>query len=564
MIGASSRLRGRNKGSTNRKEKSNPARPRRSVSFPTSFPSRSSNKDRTQLRKAGSLQVDDFLDESTDDSDSKEGSVQSLAHLTDNVTVSVHNETQSNAISPEFISEGVVDEEVDTGISCCAFDLYDSFFFQPPEEPECRKQRSGSSSSSTSLCDEVTTRIECILQEEYEEGKKEFSLAENEDDLIIPPQIQISVPSQVSLPHTSEWKQYPLLLTATPNAGMTIRGIRRLCDPSFFDNPVNDDNMNGGLMQLPINNGKEPLRHSWVIDFETELFAGTAMFRIRDCNTGALTAATAGLESKEKSDHDYFRGKNRKYQVVIRGRFKQEVVMASCLSGLLLDKPLATSGKSSSHAPPKWILRAAVRVANIFSPRMDADLECENPRVLSPLCSTAQTIRRHLDNDAPVYHDEPHNEPHPDSTASLACILKKRSSYDKNTNYDQYRKRVFNSIYDDYMASAGSKPSPHFDDAEYTFEFLQHLVDYNELSLDLGRAMGKMKLGAGLRGQPVRIAALSNPRDEQGGLSVPVLSAQTCLWSFDLWHASNVCTEIPTPNCLCVAKLPVCSQTACV
>ncbi len=525
ILMAPSRIQGRNR--TARK-----VAIRRPVSFCASFPSHNRNtsiKDRTILRKTGSLPVDVMDDASDEGCDCP---VQSLSHFA-NVTVSVHDEnTPLQNVPQEFIADEVGScDEIDTGISCCAFDMYDSFFFQRPEEPECPRQGGSSSSSSNSSCDEVTTRIECILEEEYEEGKKESPLAEVKD-FTIPNQRQTSIPSQMCLPHTSEWKQYPLLLTATPNSGMKVLGIRRLCEKSYFDLSVND-NLNASLMELPINNGKEAPRQSWVIDFETELFAGTAMFRIRDCNTSAINAdsTTAGL-----SDHDYFLGKNRRYQVVIRGRFKQKVEMASCLSGLLLDKPLATSRK---NAPPKWILRAAVRVANIFSPRMDADLECQHPRVLSPLCSTAQTIRRQKDMEEIVHLDGPHNEPHPDSTSSLACILKKRSHYDKSINYDQYRKRSFNAIYDDYMESSGSNSSSYFDDSEYTFEFLQHLVDYNELSLDLGRAMGKMKLGAGLSGQPVRVAALSNPKDAQRGLVGSLLTAETCLWSFDLWHASN-------------------------
>ena len=509
ILMAPSRIQGRNKRATRK------VAIRRPVSFCASFPGNNFNasiKDRTKLRKAGSLPVDVMA---------------SLA-----VTVSVHDEnTPLQNARQEFIADEVQScDEIDTGISCCAFDMYDSFFFQRPEEPECLKQGDSSSSSSNSSCDELTTRIECILEEEYEEGKKESPLVEVED-VTIPSQRQTSIPSQMCLPHTTEWKQYPLLLTATPNSGMKVLGIRRLCEKSFFDSSVND-NLNASFMELPINNGKEPPRQSWVIDFETDLFAGTAMFRIRDCNTSAINAdsTTAGL-----SDHDYFQGLNRRYQVVIRGRFKQKVEMASCLSGLLLDKPLATSRK----APPKWILRAAVRVANILSPRMDADLECQHPRVLSPLCSTAQTIRRHTDNMEELYLDGPHNEPHPDSTSSLACVLKKRIHYDKSINYDQYRKRSFNAIYDDYMESSGSNSSSYFDDSEYTFEFLQHLVDYNELSLDLGRAMGKMKLGAGLSGQPVRISALSTPKDVQRGHVGSLLTDETCLWSFDLWHASN-------------------------
>lgn len=511
----------------------------RSISLPTTFSNR--NRDGAkQCRKKGSLQVEKEVLEDTAD----EGSDVSLPPAS-GVMISVQDEVIQKASSMSITDEVQQSHDEDSVPSCfaCMMEeqsftsiLYD-LFSQEPEPTSCRQK---SESSSSSSFDEVATRIECILQAAYEEDKQQ--LIENED-VTIPPQIQVSVPaSPMSLPHTSEWKQHPLLLTATPNSGMTIRGIRRLCDPSFFDNTGNSGHTNnngianGSLMQLPINNGKEQPRQSWVIDFETELFAGTALFRIRDCNTEALHTADCLVAG---NNHDYFGEKNRRYQVCIRGRFKQKVVMASCVSGLLLDQPLVISRKTNSNAPPRWILRAAVKIANILSPRMDAELECDHPRVLSPLCSTAQTIRKLVKKEEPVYLDEPHEEPRPDSAASLVADLKKRSGDENDANYAQYRKRTFNTIYDDYVQS-DSNESPHFDDSEYTFEFLQHLVDYNDLSLDLGRAMGKIKLGAALRGQPVRIIAISNPRDEQGKIAKAVLSDQTSLWAFDLWHASNV------------------------
>lgn len=476
-----------------------------------------------QYKKKGSLQVEgEVLDDTTEvDSDV------SPPPARPGVMVSVHDkEIQKIKSMTEEVRQShddgsgpscfcITEEQLFTSI------LYD-LFAQQPDPGYCLQKTVSNSNSSV---DEVTTRIECRLEEE---------LVENED-VMIPPQIQVT--SQMSLPHPSEWKQHTLLLTATPNSGMIIRGIRRLCDPSFLDNnPLNSGyTNNGSLMQLPINNGKEQPRQSWVIDFETELFAGTALFRIRDCNTEALDTA----DSSVASNHDYFGEKNRKYQVCIRGRFKRKVVMASCVSGLLLDQPLSISRKTNINAPPRWVLRAAVRIANLLSPRMDAELECHHPRVLSPLCSTAQTIRKKDEREKPVYLDEPHEEPRSDSTTSLVADLKKRGDDENNNNYAQYRKRTFNAIYDEYVQS-DSNESPHFDDSEHTFEFLQHLVDYNDLSLDLGRVMGKIKLGAGLRGQPVRITALSNPRDENGRIADAVLSDHTSLWAFDLWHASNV------------------------
>eukprot|EP00574_Skeletonema_japonicum_P005690 CAMPEP_0201729094 /NCGR_PEP_ID=MMETSP0593-20130828/17971_1 /ASSEMBLY_ACC=CAM_ASM_000672 /TAXON_ID=267983 /ORGANISM="Skeletonema japonicum, Strain CCMP2506" /LENGTH=506 /DNA_ID=CAMNT_0048221379 /DNA_START=32 /DNA_END=1552 /DNA_ORIENTATION=+ len=501
----------------------------RGISLPTTFAVKRRKKGKKQRSLPGDCEV---LDDTTE-----EGSEVSLPSAND-VLISVHDEVVQNTVSMSVAEEGPLSHGDDSGPPCfCMTDehlllttLLDDFFSQQPKPAHCRQEDTLCSSSS---CEEVTTRIECILQAAYTEDKED--LVENED-VMIPPQIHVSVPVGQSLPCLSEWKQQPLLLTATPNAGMTIRGIRRLCEPSSFENPVNSGHTeNGSLVQLPINNGKEQPRQSWVIDFETELFAGTALFRIRDCNTDALSTGNSSIASK----HDYFGDKNRKYQVCIRGRFKKPVVMATCVSGLLLDRPLVISRKVNSNAPPRWILRAAVKIANILSPRMDAELECDHPRVLSPLCSTAQTIRKHAQKEDPVHLDDPQEEPHPNSTASLVADLKKSGADESDANYAQYRKRTFNNIYDDYVQS-NSNVSPHFDDSEYTFEFLQHLVDYNDLSLDLGRAMGKMTLGAGLRGQPVRIIAVSKPTDEQGGISEAVLNDTTSLWAFDLWHASNI------------------------
>lgn len=411
--------------------------------------------------------------------------------------------------------------------------------------------------------EDIVTQIECILGQHLKKGT-------SEDLPTTSLQVDTHYPLHVNkLPRVSDWIQNPLLLTATPgSSGMCVRRIRQTWEKSYFDTPESNHSDTfdiNQIIQLPINNGKEHPSNVRVIDFETKLFAGTALFRIRGCN-GWKSAGDVGCDS---STHDYFANQNRKFQMVIRGKFKSKVIMADCMSGLLLDHQLITSssmncvdglscsdeyepcdkrndvqkskrGKSSRKdgLPSKLALRTAVKVAGVFSPRMDADLECTSPRILSPLCSTAQTINVIRDGCISPRLEAFHAEPVVQSTASLVndlCQSTTKYPNTSSTNSVQYRKSAFDVVYD---AHASSYSSPCFDqDAEYTFEFLQHLIDYNDLSLDCGKVIGKIKLGGALRGQPVRFVSVvkQGRTNESGGESMN-MDQFGCLWSFDMWH----------------------------
>jgi len=471
--------------------------------------------------------------------------------------------------------------------------------------------------------DETMTQIECILRQAMDDDKEEDELSvpfstnedhinddhtsyNNEDTTNKYDEDRLSVPFPINendinddhtsynsedttdkLPPPKGWIQN-LLLVSTPQSNMRINCIRRISEPSYFDCPSDVSLDNNQVIELPINSGKEV--DSWVIDFETTVFAGTALFRIRGCDE----RKSSSTESNDTT-HDYFERYNRRFQLIVRGKFKERVVIADCMSGLLLDHPLNSSatasnmdcsdgiawhgesetnssviepptsdkqkrvskrrlkkGKSktndSSNLPPKWILRAAVKVAGVFSPRIDVDLECSHPRILTPLCSTAQTIIRH-DNGLSPRLDGLHEEPCIDSNTSLVvdlCGLSPNKQSNNASNDVQSRKRYSDAVYDkrvEYIADCSghqtSSTSPCFDtDAEYTFEFLQHLVDYNDLSLDLGRVVGKVKLGAVLRGQPVRFISAAVKQRGSSESKELTLKDVDCLWSFDLWHKS--------------------------
>ena len=468
--------------------------------------------------------------------------------------------------------------------------------------------------------DETMTQIECILRQAMDDDKEDglsVSFPTNEDHIINNDHTsynnedttnkydedRLSVPfpineNDINDDHTSynsedttnklpkKWIQN-LLLISTPQSNMHILRIRRISDPSYFDCPSDVSLDNNQVIQLPLNNGKED--DSWVIDFETTIFAGTALFRIRECDE----RKSSSIESNDTT-HDYFERYNRRFQLIVRGKFKEQVVIADCMSGLLLDHPLNSSatasnmdcsdgiawhgesetnssviepstsdkqkrvskrrskrGKSTtndSNLPPKWVLRAAVKVAGVFSPRIDANLECSHPRILTPLCSTAQTITRHGNGLSPRL-DELHEEPCIDSDTSLVvdlCGLSPNKQSNNASNDVQRRKRYSDAVYDkrvesivDCSGRQSSATSPCFDtDAEYTFEFLQHLIDYNDLSLDLGRVVGKVKLGAALRGQPVRFISAAVKQRGSSESKELTLKDVDCLWSFDLWHKS--------------------------
>jgi Protein of unknown function (DUF1769) len=79
-------------------------------------------------------------------------------------------------------------------------------------------------------------------------------------------------------------------------------------------------------MTIPVNNGNELPGEVLVADFESDLFEGTLLVRIR------------GSSGTTKEPYDdaigYFSDVNRKYQSVVQGRFKECMPWTECLSGI--------------------------------------------------------------------------------------------------------------------------------------------------------------------------------------------------------------------------------------
>jgi hypothetical protein len=97
----------------------------------------------------------------------------------------------------------------------------------------------------------------------------------------------------------------------------------------------------------------------------------------------------------------------------------------------------------------------------------------------------------------------------------------------------RYRKRAFDKIFSD------SIKTPTFDvDKEYSFEFFQHLINFDDFSLDFVKPIGKHSLYRMLNGQPLKFMAARQTRGDDKSHGVARGEDLKWFWCFDLWHES--------------------------
>jgi Protein of unknown function (DUF1769) len=106
----------------------------------------------------------------------------------------------------------------------------------------------------------------------------------------------------------------------------------------------------------------------------------------------------------------------------------------------------------------------------------------------------------------------------------------------------RYRKKHFDKLYTD--SKAATQPLMTDPKKVYTFEFLQHLLSFDDFSIELGSLLGSVPLQTILNGQPLQIMASHQhpiPRQKANEHNHVM---QNRLWSFDIWH------EILIPDAL--------------
>jgi len=370
------------------------------------------------------------------------------------------------------------------------------------------------------------------------------------------------------IPHAPPhlWPQAPLLLRPTPGSSTRIRGIRFSGSDQYIWKPrsVDPDGEGGGegtgpstpcwsdalnsswhgaaasdgdsstkphtcheCASIPVNNGNERPGEALVVDFESDLFIGTLLIRIRNSN--------GTTQAPYDDSFGYFTGMNRRYQAVVRGMFKKDgIAMTDCVTGQVLDR-------KCGKLPPKMLLRGAIKVVSFFAPQLQTKLDGDRPICISPLGSTPQVMRLKREN---AYDDSYQadqtielSQEEPDDLASSLLALIPDYGFepckeDTSIARAKVRKKAFDKLY------AEKDKSLVFDTStEYSFEFLQHLIDFETFGVDLGNMIGTVFLKDMLDGQPLKFLAAKR-RDVGGSKRSKGLGdiELDYIWSFDIFH----------------------------
>jgi hypothetical protein len=339
------------------------------------------------------------------------------------------------------------------------------------------------------------------------------------------------------------------MIRPTPHSSTRIKGVRKLNTKDYIPDLPGFCGTDG---ILPINNGTEPKGESLVIDFESTNFGGTLLLRIQQAPPPPLSSNMnlqndgASATATNSSIPSYFHGKKRRFQAVVRGRFRQPIPMAQTVTGQAFDR-------KAGNLPAQWMVNSFLQFITTLVPQLQVQLSGNNPRFLSPLVATAHTVLQHNssssyntndDDDNSDTNKNNHSGPmdegleevhmsHPSSVVplvyrALGRTVERAHKADSTSIQARMkaRKRAMNQL------AVQRDTTVQFDvTKEYTFEFYQHLLDFGPegLAIDLGRAGGKVGIAKATDGQPLKL--MSAWQSSETGEFDP-------LWSFDIWHES--------------------------
>lgn len=219
--------------------------------------------------------------------------------------------------------------------------------------------------------------------------------------------------------------------------------------------------------------------------FESDLFEGTALIRLRDVPS-----------QNSATDEKYFNGRTRRFLTRIQGRFKVgNIPISDVMTGHEFSSPF-------KRLPPSWIIRAGTSLISTIAPGADIDITSNNPKILSSLAGTSQIVRV----------DEVGMKPNIETELDIKedCSL----LGNEFQNSISIRKKLLS---DPKTASQYTFDPKYI----YTFDFYQNALDFSSYSLNLG--FTSVGLSKSLNGQPIQCMAKS-------------MSLGKYLWCFQIWH----------------------------
>jgi hypothetical protein len=158
-----------------------------------------------------------------------------------------------------------------------------------------------------------------------------------------------------------------------------------------------------------------------------------------------------------------------------------------------------------------------------FAPQLEARLDKEQTRFLTPLVTSAHTVLQKPCTGTDCITDE-ETSVLPLAQKVLGCSVMDTTKSSISQRM-KARKKICNSL-----AAKQYKPLTFDTSQEYTFEFYHHLLDFRDaLAVDMGRPIGKVGLAQATDDQPLKF--MSAHKD-------PTTGKLGSLWCFDIWHSS--------------------------
>lgn len=233
----------------------------------------------------------------------------------------------------------------------------------------------------------------------------------------------------------------------------------------------------------------EPLPLGKAIEFETDLFQGRMLLRLK------CVEPAQDDKEEQKRHKTYFEGKKRFYQIVVQGRFKESgLKLSDVYFGDCYEKPFL-------NVSPGVLMNLLQKFMQAINPGMIFDIASDTPRVLTAFGS-CQEMSVDLPGKEPNIED-------PNGISENTALLDGAPKY---ASAAKRRKKLANPKHSKHVTL-----NP---DHVYTFHIYDHTMDFGTYHQ---HAMGgSFDLTTTLNGQPLALCAIT--------------ADNRCLYRFPLWH----------------------------
>ncbi len=185
-----------------------------------------------------------------------------------------------------------------------------------------------------------------------------------------------------ALPDPSLWPHRPVFVRFSPRDNGTQRAL------AGWATPWGPETGEVGEKTPPSSSiANCPVNTETFMAFESELFVGKIVCRFKGINCPANPSAC-------KTSNDFFKKKRCTFQVLVQGKFKEEVRADLILTGGEFHKPF-------TERPPNYLVSAGCKFFAALTPGLELDLLCDEPYYTATLGGTVTTLSVDAEGEEP-------------------------------------------------------------------------------------------------------------------------------------------------------------------